>query len=100
MERIAEVLVGDARFAATDAYSYNVGGYDDVPRYACYEDRLGPPSRPDYDRYGKYEDAYRDCEWLRDEVRQRPGYYDTHRFRGRRDLFDKPRPRRELLHRP
>jgi hypothetical protein len=95
MDRITEVLLGDPYYArySTDVYSYHVGGRHAFPRYACYEPQLRPAP-------GDYGDSYRDCDWLRESLRVRPGYYDTRRYRGERDLFRKPRPRREQLRRP
>jgi hypothetical protein len=94
MDRVTELLVGDTYYTpfSTDVYSYHVGGRHAFPGYACYEPRVRPVP-------GYHGDAYRDCDWLRESLRVRPEYYDTRRYRGERDLFGKPRPRREQLRR-
>lgn len=91
MERIADALGGRGfRLPAIDAFSYFVGGRHPFPHYACYDGPL-PPA-------GLRQPTYPACDWLRDSLRRFPDYYDTWRYRGERNFFDR-RPRREDLRR-
>jgi hypothetical protein len=110
MERIAALLVRDPydarypddsrqrhdpRYAAyasysLDAFSYFVDGRHPYPSYACYE---ATPRGPAH-----MTPTYPDCTWLRESLRGHDDYYDTRRYSGPRDFFDR-RPRREDLRR-
>jgi hypothetical protein len=73
-----------------DAFSYFVDGRHDYPSYACYD---VPPRGPAH-----LPPTYPDCTWLRESLRGYDDYYDTRRYSGPRDFFDR-RPRREDLRR-